>query len=73
MTQTKMNGGRTSLQIDAAWIASSRKLITRLPITMRPSLYQQLTAWHSLFPFEQNQLRQFLLGWSCFSPPRLKR
>ena len=66
MTQTANNDERNALHAAAAQVApsreSSRKLIQRLPVTMRPSLNQQLTAWDSLFPFEQNQVSQFLRG-----------
>jgi hypothetical protein len=44
-----------------------RAAITRLPITMRPTLEQQLAGWERLFPYEQNRLRAFLDALQAFS------
>ncbi|MGB8260977.1 MAG: hypothetical protein WCE75_11525, partial [Terracidiphilus sp.] len=49
-----------------------RAQIARLPVTMRPSMNQQLAAWATLFPFEQKRLRGFLSGVASFSPPELE-
>jgi len=71
MTQTTTSDKANTPQADAAWLVSSRKLIARLPITMRPSFNQQFAAWDSLFPFEQNQVRHFLRGLGQFQQSAL--
>jgi hypothetical protein len=48
-----------------------RRLIERLPVTLRPSLNQQLNQWETLFPFEQNRLANFMEGVETFSPSAL--
>jgi hypothetical protein len=48
-----------------------RRLIERLPVTLRPSLNQQLSQWELLFPFEQNRLAAFMNGVQAFSPDAL--
>jgi hypothetical protein len=48
-----------------------RSLIGRLPVTMRPSLNQQLEQWEMLFPFEQGELTAFLRGLESFELPSL--
>jgi hypothetical protein len=48
-----------------------RQLIARLPVTLRPSLNQQLSQWETLFPFEQNRFVQFMRGVETFSPSAL--
>jgi hypothetical protein len=48
-----------------------RHLIERLPVTLRPSLNQQLNQWETLFPFEQNRLANFMEGVETFSPSAL--
>lgn len=45
---------------------SYREEIARLPLTMRPSLNQQLIGWEDLFPYEQNRMAEFLFGISRF-------
>jgi hypothetical protein len=45
-----------------------RRIVERLPVTMRPSLNQQLSKWELLFPFEQNRLLSFMKGVESFSP-----
>jgi hypothetical protein len=49
-------------QDDAARLAAYRRLIARLPITMRPSLNQQVDGWNTLFPVERNRLPKFMRG-----------
>jgi len=53
--ETSDNSQPTARQMDAARLASYRILIAHLPVTMRPSLNQQLSKWESLFPFDQEQ------------------
>jgi hypothetical protein len=45
-----------------------RRLIERLPVTLRPSLNQQLSQWTILFPFEQNRVVTFMDGVQALSP-----
>jgi hypothetical protein len=45
-----------------------RGLIARLPVTMRPTLHQQLARWQWLFPYERNRLKEFLEGVDSFQP-----
>lgn len=45
-----------------AELARWRRLVSRLPLTLRPSISEQLDAWEMLFPFEQQTLRRFLCG-----------
>jgi hypothetical protein len=59
-------------QMDAARLAGYRTLVERLPVTMRPSLNQQLGKWESLFPFERDQLTTFMRGLESFSPSALE-
>ena len=58
-------------QDDAARLAAYRRLIARLPITMRPSLNQQVDGWNTLFPFERNRLQKFMRGLDSFQPTAL--
>ncbi|WP_420238459.1 hypothetical protein ACOBR2_02325 [Telmatobacter bradus] len=46
----------------------ARALIKRLPLTMRPTLNQQLHGWDSLYPYEHRRLLDFLQGMESFSP-----
>jgi hypothetical protein len=48
-----------------------RRLVERLPITMRPAFNQQLSQWSTLFPFEQNRVATFMKGVETFSPSSL--
>jgi hypothetical protein len=48
-----------------------RRLVERLPVTMRPALNQQLSQWSTLFPFEQAQVANFLRGVQTISPASL--
>lgn len=60
-----------NVQIEAEKLAGYRRLIARLPITMRPSLNQQLNTWNMLFPFEQERAERFLRGLGSFQPSAL--
>ena len=46
----------------AADLAAYRRLIARLPVTLRPELNARLAQWPTLFPFEQDQFAAFLRG-----------
>jgi hypothetical protein len=70
--ETSDNSQPTARQMDAARLASYRILIAHLPVTMRPSLNQQLSKWESLFPFEQEQLVRYMRGLESFSPSALE-
>ena len=48
-----------------------RRLIDRLPVTMRPALNQQLSQWGTLFPFEKYLVANFMKGVETFSPSGL--
>jgi hypothetical protein len=48
-----------------------RRLVGRLPVTLRPSLNQQLSEWEMLFPFERNRVAIFMDGVETFSPSAL--
>ena len=65
------NSQPTSRRMDAARLAGYRILVERLPVTMRPSLNQQLSKWGSLFPFEQDQFLTYMSGLESFSPTAL--
>lgn len=43
----------------------------RLPLTVRPSIYQQLDQWDMLFPFERKALIQFFCGLDSLSSAQL--
>jgi hypothetical protein len=63
--------GRGTPEAEKAPLAAGRAIVARLPVTMRPSLNQQLAAWPALFPFEQNQLNTFLRGVESFQSAAL--
>ena len=63
-----MDEQRKSKQTDESRLTAYRQLTERLPLTMRPSLNQQLAAWNTLFPFERNRLAQFMQGVQTFQP-----
>jgi hypothetical protein len=64
--ETNMN-----FTMDAPTMTAYRSVIARLPMTMRPSLNQQLRKWETLFPFEKNRLVAFLHGVESFQPTAL--
>jgi len=51
----------------SAW----NRTVRRLPRTVRPSVYQQMAEWDSLFPFEQRGLRRFFCGIDSYSNAEL--
>ena len=57
-----MNERPGPTQNDAPRSDAYRRLIERLPVTMRPALNQQLSQWSTLFPFEQNLVASFMKG-----------
>ncbi len=52
---------------DAAEVAALRRIVNRLPLTLRPTHNQQLTRWELLFPYEQNRMRTFLEAFDSFN------
>ncbi len=71
MMRSTIDEERHNKQTDESRLAAYCRLTDRLPLTMRPSLNQQLAAWDTLFPFEQNRLAQFMLGVESFQPSAL--
>jgi hypothetical protein len=55
----------------AASLPAWRRTAARLPLTLRPSVNQQLAEWEMLFPFEQKRLMTFLRGVDAFSASEL--
>jgi hypothetical protein len=51
-----------------AELAGYRRTVARLPLTVRPSVNEQLNKWPMLFPFERGQLENFLRGVEAFTP-----
>lgn len=60
-------------ELHVADLAACRHQVERLPLTMRPTLYQQLKAWNELFPYEQNRLLGFVEGIRSLQPDQLDR
>jgi hypothetical protein len=48
-----------------------RRLIKKLPVTMRPALNQQFTEWEMLFPYERNRVVTFMKGVETYNPSAL--
>jgi hypothetical protein len=71
MTLAIMNESDVSNKDDAARLADYRRMIALLPVTMRPSLNQQVDGWSTLFPFERNRLIKFMRGLDSFRPSAL--
>ncbi len=67
-----MENGHGNEQPQASSVAQYRHLVARLPLTIRPSLNQQLARWEVLFPFEQKQLYDFLHGVESLTPSELE-
>ncbi len=61
----------TGEEAEAANLHAYRTLIARLPVTMRPTLNQQLSQWEMLFPYERDRLKEFLHGLESFQPAAL--
>lgn len=66
-----MNEWPDIAQKEASGPDEYRRLIERLPVTMRPALNQQLSQWGLLFPFEQKRLTNFMKGVASYSPSAL--
>ena len=66
-----MNESPRTAQTETSALDAYRRVIQRLPLTMRPALNQQLTQWETLFPFEQNRAASFMKGVETFSPSGL--
>jgi hypothetical protein len=66
-----MNERQNNAQPEAGGLTTYSHLIAQLPVTLRPSLNQQLSQWDTLFPFEQNRLAEFLRGIESFQPSTL--
>ena len=66
MSKQNTNGAERAPELE-----TYHRSIQRLPVTLRPSLNQQLAQWGMLFPFEQKQLIGFLGGLDSFSPAAL--
>jgi hypothetical protein len=66
-----MNESRTGEQEETVKQAGYRRQIARLPMTMRPSLNQQLGQWETLFPYERDRLALFLRGVELLQPASL--
>ena len=49
-----------------------RKTVSRLPVTLRPSLNDQIAEWNTLFPFERKNLAGFLRSAGSFAPDELR-
>jgi hypothetical protein len=73
MTQPTAKDANNHSKLDASRLADYRSLVARLPVTMRPSINQQLDRWELLFPFEQNQLTIFLNGLESIQPAELDK
>jgi hypothetical protein len=56
---------------EASSLDAFRSSIERLPVTMRPSLNQEISQWATLFPYEQNRVARFIGGVETFSPAAL--
>jgi hypothetical protein len=69
--RTGMQERKNNEEPESRRLAAYRQLIARLPITLRPSLSQQLGEWNTLFPFEQNRFAEFLRGIGSFQPSAL--
>jgi hypothetical protein len=68
LAMNQQSGGQLA---DASTMNAYRGLIARMPVTMRPSLNQQLNQWEMLFPFEQRRLAAFFRGIESFQPAAL--
>jgi hypothetical protein len=66
-----MNDKPDITQKEAPGADAYRRLIGRLPVTMRPALNQQLTEWEMLFPYERNRVTTFMKGVETYSPSDL--
>jgi hypothetical protein len=51
---------------DAAEVAALRRIVSSMPLTIRPSHNQKLAHWELLFPFEQNGISTFIEAYDSF-------
>jgi hypothetical protein len=56
---------------NAVKLSEFRTAVRRLPVTVRPSINQQLSEWDSLFPYERRRLVGFMKGIESFSRSEL--
>ena len=66
-----MNEQPRKAQEEAPSLDAYRRVVERLPITIRPALNQQLSQWETLFPYEQGRVANFMKGVETFSPSAL--
>src|ERR1700678_4170123 len=66
-----MNERSYNAQAETSIPDTYRRSIERLPITLRPSLNQQISQWTTLFPFERNRFALFMKGVETYSPAAL--
>jgi hypothetical protein len=66
-----MNEWHSEAPADTNSLDTYRRLIARLPVTLRPAMNQELSEWQTLFPFEQNRFANFMKGVETFSPAAL--
>jgi hypothetical protein len=66
-----MNERSDNAQAETSIPDTYRRSIEQLPITLRPSLNQQISQWTTLFPFEKNRFALFMKGVETFSPSSL--
>jgi hypothetical protein len=71
MIGTAMNERPDITQKQAPGTDAYRRLIGKLPVTMRPALNQQFTEWEMLFPYERNRVVTFMKGVETYSPSAL--
>jgi hypothetical protein len=62
----------TEYDASADDLAFYRRITAQLPLTVRPSVYEQLNKWPLLFPYERKQLANFLHGVNAFTPMEFK-
>jgi len=79
-----MKDSRNLMQPDGGRVAAdalkeARASVKRLPVTMRPTLNQQLHNWQNLFAYERRRLQEFVSGienfqaeeWAALTQPLL--
>jgi len=71
MTSATMKEVPDKQAADLSRLTLYRGLVARLPVTMRPSVNQQLDQWEMLFPFEQKRLAEFPRGLESLPPASL--
>lgn len=68
MRTTSIYADLATAAVEAHPPEQARAIVQLLPITMRPTLNQQLRGWESQFPYERRRLLNFLRGMQSFSP-----